>query len=159
MKHAIKLSLVLLAAVLLSGCSDSASSFNWKFWEKSAAVPVEFKIAEFKPAAGLVKTALPDSDQVVYLHPKALLTNADIASTAVSSGDNGHIIEVVFTEAGRKAFAKVTTENIDKHLVIIADGEIVSAPIIKAPITGGAALIAGEFTKEEAERIANGITK
>jgi preprotein translocase subunit SecD len=151
MKYAMKLSLVVLLAVASGGCS------NWRFWERS--VPVEFKIGESKPAAGLSKQTVPRSDQPVYLHPEAMLTNADIASATVKPSPDGHGIEVVFTEEGKQTFASLTKANVEKHLAIIVDGEIISAPIIKAPITGGVALIAGEFTKAEADRIAEGITR
>jgi len=160
MKHAAKLSLAaVLLAVAVGGCSDSKPNWKWKFWEKAESVPVEFKIGEPKPAAGLEKQTVPGSDRPVYVHPKAMLTNADIASAKVVSGDNGHVIEVVFTEDGKKAFGRLTQDSINKHLVIIADGKIISAPVIKAPILGGAALIAGGFTKEQADRIAEGIMR
>ena len=42
---------------------------------------------------------------------------------------------------------------------IIVDGEIISAPIIKTAITGGRAVIAGRFTRAEANRIAEGIMR
>jgi len=124
MKHAAKLSLAaVLLAVAVGGCSDSKPNWKWKFWEKAESVPVEFKIGEPKPAAGLDKQTVPGSNRPVYVHPKAMLTNADIASAKVVSGDNGHVIEVVFTEDGKKAFGRLTQDSINKHLVIIADGK------------------------------------
>jgi len=153
MKYAMRLSLAVVLVVASGGCS------NWRFWERS--VPVEFKIGESEPADGLSKQTVSGSDRVVYLHPTAMLTNADIASARVKAptGSGGHGIEVIFTEQGRQTFASVTENNVEKHLAIIVDGEIVSAPIIKSPITGGMALITGDFTEAEANRIAEGITR
>ena len=51
----------------------------------------------------------------------------------------------------------VSQENIGKPLAIVVDGTLVSAPVIKAAIPGGVAVIVGSFTQEEAERIADGI--
>jgi preprotein translocase subunit SecD len=151
MKYAMRLSLAVLLVVASGGCA------NWRFWERS--VPVEFKIGESKPADGLSEQTVAGSDQTVYLHPKAALTNADIASATVKPASEGFGVEVVFTEEGRKAFANLTKNNVEKHLAIIVDGEIVSAPIIKSPIATGAALITGDFSEEEANRIAEGIMR
>ena len=44
-----------------------------------------------------------------------------------------------------------------KPLVILVDGKVLSAPIVREKISGGRAVIAGRFTEEEAKHIANGI--
>lgn len=58
-----------------------------------------------------------------------------------------------FTDAGAEKFAKVTGEHIDEVLNIVIDGEIISSPIINAPITDGKAMLEGNFTKEEISKI------
>ena len=147
MNYAIRLSLAVLLAVAIGGCANVRP------------LPVEFKIGESKPSAGLTKHILPGSEQPIYLPDQAVLTNAHIASARVNDSPQGPQIEVVFTEQGRETFAKLTRENIDKRLAIIVEGEVISAPIIKTAIAGGRAVIAGDFTKEEANRIAKGIMR
>ncbi len=151
MKYVMRLSLVVMLVVASGGCS------NWRFWERS--VPVEFKIGESKPSDGLSEHTVPGSGRSVFLHPEAALTNADITSATVKPASKGYGVEVVFTEEGRQKFASLTKNNVEKHLAIIVDGEIVSAPIIKTPITGGMARITGDFSEAEANRIAEGITR
>jgi SecD/SecF fusion protein len=46
-------------------------------------------------------------------------------------------------DAGRAAFAKVTGENVGRQLAIVLDGELYSAPTIRAPITEGTGVISG----------------
>ena len=118
-----------IVAVALAGCGDVQSP--------ARPLPVEFRIGEAKPSAGLIKQTLPDSEQQVYLHPQAVLTNTHIASAKVIDSPQGPQIEVVFTEQGRQVFAKLTRENIEKRVAIIVDGEIISAPVIKTAITVG----------------------
>ena len=63
-------------------------------------------------------------------------------------------ISIKFTDAGAKRLAEVTRQSIGKRLAIVIDGKLVSAPLIITAITGGAAEITGNFTKEEARTLA-----
>jgi hypothetical protein len=49
----------------------------------------------------------------------------------------GPIVTIELTPAGRAAFAKGTAAAVGRKVATILDGEIVNAPIIEEPITGG----------------------
>jgi SecD/SecF fusion protein len=51
-------------------------------------------------------------------------------------------------------FTDVTTRLTGKPLAIYLDEELISAPTVNYPITGGEAMITGDFTFKEAERLA-----
>ena len=53
---------------------------------------------------------------------------------------------------------KVSTELKGKRLAILIDGRLITAPMIQETISGGEVQISGNFTKEEAEDIAKGLT-
>lgn len=55
---------------------------------------------------------------------------------------------------GKKAFERLTRENVGKALAIVLDDVIFSAPVIQEPIPGGEARITGTFTPEEARDLA-----
>ncbi len=55
-----------------------------------------------------------------------------------------------FNEEGKKLFAKITRENINKTLAIFLDGTPISTPVIREEITEGTAQISGNFTPVEA---------
>ncbi len=55
---------------------------------------------------------------------------------------------------GKKAFERLTRENVGKALAIVLDDVIFSAPVIQEPIPGGEARITGNFTPEEARDLA-----
>jgi preprotein translocase subunit SecD len=63
-------------------------------------------------------------------------------------------IQITFTDAGAKQFAKVTHQNIGKRLAIIIDGRLYSAPTIKSEIRDGKAQITGNFSVQEANDLA-----
>lgn len=56
-----------------------------------------------------------------------------------------------FNKFGAKKFAEATTANVGKRFAIVLDNEIISAPVIQTPITGGSGRITGEFTPERAQ--------
>lgn len=63
------------------------------------------------------------------------------------------IIGLKFNEEGSQLFAKITRENIDRVLGIFLDGNLIEAPYIKEEITGGEAVITGDFTVDQAKQV------
>ena len=55
-----------------------------------------------------------------------------------------------FNLRGGQKFGQVTTENVGRPFAIVLDGKVISAPVIRSPITGGTGQITGNFTIEEA---------
>jgi len=57
---------------------------------------------------------------------------------------------LTFDQEGALEFAKMTEANIDNCIAIIIDNTVVSAPTVRGEITGGKAMISGNFSSEEA---------
>lgn len=70
---------------------------------------------------------------------------------------NEPIVAVTFTDEGAELFAEITRNNVGEQLAIFLDGELVSAPVINEPITGGTAIISGNFTPDEARALAENL--
>ncbi len=87
---------------------------------------------------------------------KAHLTGADVANARVSIDQNTSepYVSLEFTAAGARAFAELTTNNVGRHLAIILDGNLYSAPVIRERIPSGQAQITGGFTTEAATDLA-----
>jgi tRNA A-37 threonylcarbamoyl transferase component Bud32 len=86
-----------------------------------------------------------------FLENKPLLDETALQSAAVGRDNYGHPqIQLTFTEAAAKQFSDITATNIGKRLAVVVDGRLESAPVIRAPITGGTAVITGNFTESEA---------
>ena len=64
------------------------------------------------------------------------------------------IVQFRFDSQGGKRFADVTRANVGKPFAIVLDGRVLSAPVIREPITGGAGQISGQFTAEGARDLA-----
>lgn len=64
-------------------------------------------------------------------------------------------ISIRFNRRGKRLFQIITARNIGKPLGIFVNGSLISDPIVYQEIAGGVAVIAGYFTKEEAEKLAH----
>ena len=56
------------------------------------------------------------------------------------------IVQFRLDTQGGKRFAEITRANVGKPFAIVLDGKVLSAPVIREPITGGAGQISGSFT-------------
>lgn len=101
---------------------------------------------------------LPGREDSIYLvKENAELTGAYLTNARVELGraETGlPYVSLEFNPEGSKIFAKVTELNIEKHLAIVLDNVVQSAPIIRSKIPDGRAIIEGDFTLEEAKFIA-----
>ncbi|MCR5224989.1 MAG: protein translocase subunit SecD [Alphaproteobacteria bacterium] len=59
-----------------------------------------------------------------------------------------------FNKQGAKKFGDATKENVGRRFAIVLDNEVISAPNINEPITGGSGRITGQFTAERAQDLA-----
>lgn len=71
---------------------------------------------------------------------------------------NEPMVSVKFNDEGAKLFAKITKEHTGEQLGIFLDGELLSAPVINEAITGGKAVISGNFTADEAQELAKNLS-
>jgi len=63
------------------------------------------------------------------------------------------IVSLQFNAEGSELFSKITRENVGKVLAIILDGEPITTPVIREEITGGKAVISGNFNPQEAKTL------
>jgi len=74
----------------------------------------------------------------------------------VGSGAAGNwLVNFELNEQGAKKFAQLTTEIEGEPLGIFFDGDLVSSPVVRTPITGGAGYIEGIGTLEEVKDMVN----
>lgn len=64
------------------------------------------------------------------------------------------VISLEMNDDGRQLFADITKNNVNKVLAIFIDGAPMMTPVISTPILDGRAVITGNFTVDEAKKIA-----
>jgi len=84
------------------------------------------------------------------------LTGKDLEKAAVTFDQNTNVpqIAIKFTDEGATKFEEITKRNIGQPLAIFLDGQIISAPRVNEAISGGEAVITGQFNLEEAKNLA-----
>lgn len=134
---------------------------------------LEFKVVDEKGDLNAAqKGDMPAGDEILYkidrnprtgaitrtpylLKKQILLTGDVITDAKVTPDQMGRmIIHMDFNRAGATAFERITREHVRERLAIILDNRVYSAPVIKDVISGGAAIIEGTFSPEEAHDLA-----
>ena len=110
---------------------------------------------------------IKDPDKAIKILGKtAMLEFKDEAGNTVLTGtdlkdakeetdqSNQNLVALEFSDEGGRKFADLTTKNVGKKIAILLDGEVLTAPHVNEPITGGKAVITGSRTLEEAHNLA-----
>jgi SecD/SecF fusion protein len=102
---------------------------------------------------------LPSRDsggQRVPVERRVIVEGGDLtdAQPAFDSRTNEPIVNFRFNLRGAQRFGQSTTENVGRPLAIVLDNEVISAPRILQPITGGSGQISGRFTVQQANDLA-----
>ncbi|MGT2501348.1 SecDF P1 head subdomain-containing protein [Bradyrhizobium guangxiense] len=96
-------------------------------------------------------------DKIPYLVAKDSVLEGDDISYAApifAAGTKEPVASFRFNGRGTRRFAHVTAENVGRPFAIVLDDKVISAPVIREPITGGSGQISGNFTLEEASSVA-----
>ncbi len=76
------------------------------------------------------------------------------ASVTFDSQTGKPQVALSFNKKGAELFALVTKKNIGKPVAIVVDNFIISAPVVQQEIIEGNAVISGNFTTDEAKKLA-----
>lgn len=102
-------------------------------------------------------TMLPDVDGTTSYPVRDRVMLGGDRLTDAQAGFNPQTNEPVvsfrFDGAGARQFARITRENVGKPFAIVLDGKVLSAPVIREPITGGQGQISGNFSVQEASTL------
>lgn len=127
-----------------SGPSDKASLLA----RYNNTIPPELELVEGKAETGQRQTSW------YVLKKTAAITGRDLKSARPTRGQLGaNSITFFLTAAGSEKFGAATGANIGKHLAIVLDKRVQSAPVINDRITD-TGVIQGQFSPEEANDLA-----
>lgn len=96
----------------------------------------------------------PGGAMVLYEDAEVTGDMVQSASAGLNDQGGGFQINFAFDGRGARRFAEYTRDHVGEVFAIVLDNEIISAPVIQTPITGGSGRITGNFSSEEATRIA-----
>ncbi|MEZ4103582.1 MAG: protein translocase subunit SecD [Candidatus Paceibacterota bacterium] len=82
---------------------------------------------------------------------RASLEFSQGGSTSAIGGEP--MVVLSFNKEGSDLFKQITGENVGKIVAIYLDGAPISTPVVREAISGGQAVISGNFTPEEAKQL------
>ncbi|HEV7635768.1 MAG TPA: protein translocase subunit SecD [Bradyrhizobium sp.] len=87
---------------------------------------------------------------------QVLVSGAELtdAQPGFDQRSNEPIVSFRFNSSGSRKFSQATSENVGQPFAIVLDNEVISAPVIREPITGGSGQISGSFTVQQANDLA-----
>jgi len=97
------------------------------------------------------------SPKIPYVIKKQILVSGGDLTDAQPGFDQRSgepIVSFRFNTSGARKFAQATSENVGQPFAIVLDNEVISAPVIREPITGGSGQISGNFTVQQANDLA-----
>nr|WKN35575.1 protein translocase subunit SecDF [Tunicatimonas sp. TK19036] len=86
----------------------------------------------------------------------SMMLAGDVVIDAAQSLEEGKpsVVMQMNTEGSRK-WKKITAESIGRRIAIVVDDQVYSAPVVQSEIPNGRSSIAGNFTLQEAQDLAN----
>lgn len=108
------------------------------------------------PGAGNVSLPSMDEEGVWYtVEEVPVVSGEDLTNAKGDFDQNGRpAVAFQFDARGARAFGDYTAQNIGSPFAIVLDGKVISAPVIQSHIPGGSGIITGNFSVEEANRLA-----
>jgi preprotein translocase subunit SecD len=123
---------------------------------------VDTTVSPDQAAAGRLP---PDSELLPSTEPghlpyvvkkQVLVSGGDLtdAQAAFDPRTSEPIVNFRFNTSGSRKFSQATSENVGQPFAIVLDNKVISAPVIREPITGGSGQISGSFTVQAANDLA-----
>jgi SecD/SecF fusion protein len=102
-----------------------------------------------------VRMMQDDKGQPYPVEERVLLSGDRLtdARVAFEPQSNQPVVSFRFDQTGAARFAQITQQNVGNPFAIVLDGKVLSAPVIREPITGGAGQISGSFSVSEANTL------
>lgn len=110
-----------------------------------------------RPPAGTDVLYSQDQPPVPYLiEQRVLVAGEDLTDAQPGFDPNNRepVVTFRFNSNGARRFAEATQQNVGRPFAIVLDNQVISAPVIREPITGGSGQISGSFSVQQANDLA-----
>jgi preprotein translocase subunit SecD len=139
--------------------TSSQTLQRFRDWVATLDVPADREIGFELERRTVDEVSLKQEEagfRTYYLKSRAEVTGDQIRDAAAQPEQGqgtlgGWNVALTFTDAGGKAFGRITGANIKRRFAIILDGRTESAPVIQSEITGGHAQITLGSSDPEAQ--------
>ena len=95
-----------------------------------------------------------DPNQLYLIKKRIEVGGEDLVDAQPTLQDGQAVVSFRFNSRGARRFGNTTRHNVGKPFAIVLDGKVISAPVIREPILGGAGIISGGFNTKTAGDLA-----
>ncbi len=128
------------------------AKLTFRLVDETASIP-EAQAGHLSAATELLPSAETQGQFLVV--QKRVMVSGDTLVDAQPSFQNGEpVVSFKFDSVGGRRFGEATRTNVGHLFAIVLDNKIISAPVIREPILGGAGVIEGHFTTQSAQDLA-----
>jgi preprotein translocase subunit SecD len=121
----------------------------------STVSPEQAQAGRLPPDSELLPSTEPNHPPSV-VKKQVLVSGGDLtdAQPGFDQRSGEPVVNFRFNTSGARKFSQATTENVGQPFAIVLDNKVISAPVIREPITGGSGQISGSFTVQTANDLA-----
>jgi preprotein translocase subunit SecD len=121
----------------------------------STVSPDQAAAGQLPPDSEILPSTEPGHPPYV-VKKQVLVSGGDLIDSqpGFDQRSNEPIVSFRFNTSGSRKFAQATSENVGQPFAIVLDNKVISAPVIREPITAGSGQISGSFTVQAANDLA-----
>ncbi len=99
---------------------------------------------------------ISETGEEIIVSKKIIMSGENLvdAQPRLDNQSNQPTVSFTLDRLGSQKFGRSTTDNVGKRIAIVLDGNVISAPSIREPITAGNGSISGNFSFQEATDLA-----
>ena len=109
--------------------------------------------AQGLPAGTMIVPSADGFDELLY-EDVALGGEQLVDAQPAFDQNSRSVVTFRFNTQGALTFGEITSQNVGRRFAIVLDDQVITAPTIQQPITGGTGQISGNFTAESASDLA-----
>jgi preprotein translocase subunit SecD len=108
------------------------------------------------PPPGVEVLPMQEAGGKIAVRKRVDVDGADLTDArAGTSGQTGEwVVNFKFNSNGSRRFADITRANVGHRFAVVLDDKVITAPVIREPITAGSGQISGSFTAASANDLA-----
>jgi len=106
------------------------------------------------PPGSMLLPGDQDENQLYLIRKRIEVGGEDLVDAQPTLQDGQAVVSFRFNSRGARRFGNTTRRNVGKPFAIVLDGKVISAPVIREPILGGAGIITGGFNTKTAGDLA-----
>jgi len=108
-----------------------------------------------QPPSEVEELKQKDQEGPITVEKQVMVQGEDLTDAQPGFDQRGGepVVNFRFNIRGAQKFGEVTSKNVGRLFAIVLDNEVISAPRILTPITGGSGQITGHFTVEQANNL------